>query len=110
MTPVKVEAIEIQRVFMASTSHVTAEDMALLNPDCAVLVITDYKEGAWIHVPTAETFVDAGADAGLLDALEEAGYTSAVGHLLSVARSHSCDWLRLDADGPIYDFFAQYHW
>jgi len=93
--------LELARVWIVSTKHISHDDANRLSsiPD---ITVTEYPEGFWVTVPPADDF-----DLKLLSAR---GLSDAFGHALSVAIDHRVEYLKIDADGPIYEFLAQFHW
>jgi len=100
------EELEIEQTLVLSTSHITEEDSRLLNPDVGFLAVIEHDQGyGWfVRVPDADGFEE------LPNQLEAAGFSTCLSHLLSVAQSHNCAWIQLDADGPCYASLPQYHW
>jgi hypothetical protein len=99
------DQFEIVRAWIVSTVHIREQDSRVLSqvPD---LTVCEYQEGFWIAVPDAEEF----RVMRLLERLQEAGLSSAVGHILSVASGQAVEYVKLDSDGPVYDFLPQFHW
>lgn len=97
--------LEIVRVWIINTVHIREKDSRVLSqvPDLAVC---EYREGFWIMVPDEHEF----RVMRLVERLVEAGLSSAVGHILSVASGQAVEYVKLDADGPVYDFLPQFHW
>ena len=105
LPPMATSPLEIARLWHVSTSHITDADSRILHDECPYIGVLAYKEGWWINVPDGPDLTDE-----LLNALLTYGLSPCVGHILTVARSHLCDWVRLDADAPVYDFLPQYEW
>ena len=89
-----------------SSVHISEDDSKLLDDDNPFISVVVYKYGWWLHVSCEETCNNA----AFVEHLTDYGFSPSIGHMLSVARSHACDWIKLDADAPIYDFLEQYHW
>jgi len=98
------QQLEISRVWTVNTFHISGDDAKILS-QIAELVVLEYREGFWVTVPDAEEI-----DAKFTDRLCEAGLSPAVGHILSVASGQAVEFVRIDADGPIYSFLPQFHW
>ena len=98
------EKLEISRLWTVSTCHIASHDGELLSQLNEPLIAYEYPEGWWLWVP--EEYY------GKLDLaqLEELGFSPAIGHLLSIAQDTHIEWIRLDADGPKYDFLDTFHW
>ncbi len=99
-----IEQLEISRVWTVSTVHISGSDSRVLS-QIADLPVLEYPEGFWLTVPDAEEL-----DAKFIDRLCEVGLSPAVGHILSVAGRQAVEFVRIDADGPIYSFLPQFHW
>ena len=97
------EQLEISRVWTVSTVHISGDDPRILN-QIVDLVVLEYPEGFWLTVPDEEI------DDKFIASLCKAGLSPAVGHILFVASRHAVEFVRIDADGPIYSFLPQFHW
>lgn len=95
--------LEILQVWCVSTSHLQEHDCELL-ADTDRLVVQDYAEGFWVAVPYGDEIPE------YLDTLQAHGFSRALGLILSIAVSHNVDYLKIDADAPIYSFLPQFHW
>lgn len=93
---------DIASVLTASTSHISAweyETVANIWETAA----TEY--GLWLHVISTGDTISNFSGNGVFNAPDVVAFPNLM-NLLNLARSLQCDWLRLDADGPVIDHFA----
>jgi len=90
--------MEIERTLVASTVHIEFDDLELLQLDDAWR-INDYECG-WIVYVGDEEAVSAFSS----------NYSEGLKLLVLFAVSLNCKYLKLDADGPIYEEFPEYDW
>jgi len=104
--PHQPDELVLYSVWDVSTVHIAESDAKLLGGGHPLVVTYEYPEGWWLHVDS-----DLGDDQDkVMKELLEAGFSPAFTHLLSVARRHNVDWIRLDGDGEIYEYLSQHHW
>ena len=99
------EQLEILRVWTVSTQHISHTDATQLS-EFGALCVYEYGEGFWIMVPDASELTDD----DLLADLRSADFSPAIGNILTIASKSAVEFVRLDADGPVYTFLPQFHW
>jgi hypothetical protein len=103
--------MDIGKVWEVSTVHITQNDAALLETPDSELVAFPYAEGVWVLVPDDDAWGDMYDNSRYEDSwFGYVGFSPAVSHILSIARSHKIRYVRLDADAEIYDFLEEHHW
>lgn len=92
--------VEVQRVLVISTAHMTAEDSDMLRHGEHPLVTHSYEEGDFV----------------ILNELEEKMseirtiFSKEFENLVVLAQKNSCEILRLDRDGPVYSQLPTFDW
>jgi hypothetical protein len=104
----KVPAL-IGRFMDCSTAHIHFTDAELLTHDSVrrdhILIVFKYDEGFFVHVnPEDELFEETLREA------QKAGYSRWLRELLQRAKDLGCWFLRLDADGTMYDGLETHEW
>jgi hypothetical protein len=101
--------LELSKTWDVSMTHITKGDATLL--ECCVeesseIYVHQYREGFWLLVPSDEVWEE------LMEKnfFATHGFSGMITHLLSIARSHNVRYVRLDADGPVYDYLQEFHW
>ena len=90
--------MEIEKTLVASTVHVEIDDIELLRLDDAWR-INDYGYGIIIYIGDEEAV-----------SVFSSNYGEGLKLLVLFAVSLDCKYLKLDADGPIYEEFPEYDW
>ena len=95
---------EIEKTLVASSAHITREDMATmvtlfpeLSGNCRLI---EYEYGVIVHILE-------GFDLSELGGL---GLSDGILSLLIFTVSNGCIKLKIDCDGPKYDGFKSYEW
>lgn len=100
--------IEIQRVLVVGTAHMTRSDSRLLEGGGYSRTYLKWEHGYWIWIPSGQNsaadFADVRADALM------AGMSEAFVSMLAKARDHGVEWLRFDSDGPTLDGQPTFNW
>lgn len=92
---------EIERTLVASTAHVSEEEMNLITTEDygSPYAVTPYEEGCYIYLgETAE------------DKNKLAAHSLEFARLVEIARQQNCSYLRLDGDGPVYKDLKTFNW
>lgn len=108
----KKKKLEITTVLTLSTSHITGTDNSLLEGRVDPMVGTWFPltyiggddVGYMVHVTTE----DIGEDE--LQYLKDMGYSPAIAGIQEFAKSHGCDYIRLDPDGPVEEALDTFEW
>lgn len=101
---------QIGKFLDCSTCHITSSDALMLKNDARIrgedcLIVYAYAEGFFVHVNhDMELFVEQ------MRRLAARNYSNALDHLLRLARSLDCWFLRLDADGAAYEGLETFEW
>ena len=90
--------MEIERTLVASTIHIEVDDIDLLNMDDAWRM-NRYDYGTIIYIGDEEA-----------TNVFSSNYSEGLKLLVLFAVSLNCKYLKLDADGPIYEEFPEYDW
>jgi hypothetical protein len=89
---------EVEHVLVLSTAHVTANDLRLIEErgqsEACPIGCADYREGAWVVVPS---------DGDENDALREFGFSESFVKAVDYARGRWVPYLRLDRDGDLIE-------
>lgn len=101
---------EIQEVLVVSTKHITEKDNNLLKIDTISnecdLIIDSFPYGYYIYIPdnsieNTDKFIDSvGTDK----------YSKSFKNLLRIAKEKGFDYIKLDADGKVYDHLETFKW
>lgn len=95
------QKIEIQRILIISTSHITEKDNNLLQE---VNCLNDkYSYLIYIRKPIEVFWLRSAIHKKILDSPQ-------LKNIIDFARLHNCDYLQLDCDGPVYDDFETFDW
>lgn len=92
------QSLEIDRVLVCSTSHITAEDNQSLFDEETGLVVYEMGEYGWLIL------------ARPIDASEPRKHSDTLEKLLAFTRKHRCDWLRLDRDANEIEGLETFEW
>lgn len=88
---------EIDKVFIASTSHITGNDNYLL----------DEKDYYFVDLVAYGCIIWTGIDKKELSRLE---LSKALIDLIQLAKNNDCSYLKLDSDGPTYNNLPIFDW
>jgi len=104
---------EITTVLTLSTSHITGQDNGLLEGGVDPMVGTWFplrylgeNDGVGYMVHVAPEDIEDSDKEGLKDM----GYSSAITGIQEYAKSHGCDYIRLDPDGPVVEELDSFEW
>lgn len=91
--------LEIDRVLVCTTGHLTASDASDLENEATGLVVHETGEYGWMI---------------WADGQEEESYlektSSNLRKLIEFAREHECEWIRFDCDADPIDGLPTYDW
>lgn len=96
----KIILVEVQRVLVASTAHITEKDSTVLRNQEHCLITHSYEEGDFV----------------ILNDIEEkmseviTTFSDEFVALILLAQKNRCEILRLDRDGPIYKQLPTFDW
>ena len=111
--------LEIDKVMILSTSHITREDSERLHaackPDaCAGPTCDEWSSyGWWVYLPTAGAPGDeiTGLDpASVADCWVAYGMSAAFVEAGRFAAQHGCKWIRFDCDGDTTPELTTFEW
>jgi len=88
---------EIQKVLVLSTCHITEDTDELLREGKVPNLVIPYEEGYFLWAPSLASELSDDIPGELK-------------FLLGYARGCTCQWLRLDCDGPERDDLAKWEW
>lgn len=93
--------LEIQKMIILSTAHITEQTAKLLDkePEENSMTISVYKKSEY----------------GWFLPIENISYDTAavpedLKKVIAFAKDHGCSWLCLDCDGPILEYLDTYKW
>lgn len=92
--------VEIQRVLVASTAHITVKDSETLRHKEHPFVTHSYEEGDFVILNEIEEKM----------AEIKTIFSKEFVDLILLAQKNSCEILRLDRDGPIYPQLPTFDW
>ena len=92
-------SFETYKTMVASTCHVTKEDLETLEMETDIFSTVDHYYG---------TRVFLGED--LLQEMGQVSVSEGLEMLILFAMSNGCLYLELDSDGPDYEKFPRYDW
>jgi len=97
----------IKKTFIASTSHVEQEDFSVLHE--TNIITEDYEYGTRIYLDQEydDHPMSVMADS-IVDYVSKYSFSEGFKLIVLFAVSLNCNWLELDADGPIYKEFPEY--
>ena len=88
--------MEISKMLTVSTGHISKETSELLENDKLDIVVFDKGEWGWfIHIP---------------DDYDDFDLPIELHKLMNFAKDLNCDWLCLDCDGDVLDYFEVFDW
>jgi|TARA_Y100000310_G_C20264379_1_gene615127 hypothetical protein len=90
--------MEIERTLVASTIHTEVDDIDLLHMD-EQWRMNQYEHGIMIYIGDEEAIQTFSSN-----------FSEGLKLLVLFAVSLNCKYLKLDADGPIYEEFPEYDW
>tara|TARA_B100000131_G_C17690418_1_gene440396 strand:+ start:116 stop:415 length:300 start_codon:yes stop_codon:yes gene_type:complete len=96
-------SFEIFKTMVASTGHVEEQDLEALRVFPDKFCVQDYDYGMNIYLGD-----DPEDD--ILSEISNIRVSEGLKMLLLFAVSNGCLWLKVDADGPIYERFPTYDW
>lgn len=103
------EEQEVERVMVVSTSHVTKNDMDLLEKGETNVVAYNYEFGSFVVISV--DFISANfSTEDMAKAIRKDGFTGAFLFLYTVAKAKGFQMIRLDCDGPVYDDLPKFDW
>jgi hypothetical protein len=97
----KLRKPSIQKILDVSTAHVEQSDLDALEAAEAWFRLI-YDEGALVWVPTDWRTYSGSA--------RKAGVPERIVTLMGIANEHDCRFLRLDAEGAVYDELEIFDW
>ena len=93
--------LEIEKSLIVSTAHISKEDGKLLDAiDVGHLIVDKYSFGWRVLVG------DDDLDITDISSKFSQGFIAAV----IFTKTHGCEWLQLDSDGPEYECLGTYEW
>ncbi len=95
------DRFEIQKVLVASKTHVSRDDYGMLNDSDSGWVVNPYLEGCYIWLGDPNDWDE-------VEPFDE--YTYAFRKLVALARHMECTHLRLDEDGEVYEGLETFTW
>jgi hypothetical protein len=104
------DELETYRLWTISTAHISKTDAELLENSNYVneLIVTADRltsGGVLLAVPPEEDLTDT-----FLEQLQNSGLSPAIGLILCTAAMHGFHYVKLDPDGPKYDFLPRHYW
>ncbi len=94
--------LEIQKYLVASTAHVTQEDMRRLRFPSTTVNSHEFPYGETIYVGTQQE--------PMWKLTESEGYSNSMQDMLKLALKNHCAYLKLDCDGPIIEGYIVHDW
>jgi hypothetical protein len=97
--------VEYERNMVFSIGHITKEDGEMIedaaSPDSMqnVLVVHTNEYFHLVHVPSVN-----------LNTVRAAGYSEQFARILGLAKLKGVDFVKLDRDGPVYEWLEEYDW
>ncbi len=95
------QQLEIMKVLVASTAHLTAQEAECISSGQAIGDTMPspmgWEYGGIVYVGGLHAPKDEGMSDGLAD-------------VITVARANGVEWVRFDSDGPVLDNCATYEW
>jgi len=94
--------LEVEKTLVASTAHLasTIEITNIMSNDAFIVDEYEYGIRIWIgslDFPESYDLVDLGYSSGFIE-------------IVDLASQNDCNWIKFDADGPIYDGLITYNW
>ena len=104
------DELETYRLWTISTAHISKTDAEQLADDDAVGELTITADsltsgGVLLTIPPEEDLTDT-----FLEQLQDSGLSPAIGLILCTAAMHGFHYVKLDPDGPKYDFLPRHYW
>ena len=94
------ETFEIFKTMVASTAHIEEQDLEALRVFSDFFIVQEDDYGSAILI----------SDEDSLKHISQLRVSEGLKLLVLFAASNGCRWLRLDADGPLYDNLPVYDW
>jgi len=109
--------LEIAKILVLSTGHVTEKDMSLLTiPKSYPYTKLNTGYGAMVYLPTdmiipIEQSIDFITDDKAVEHKEKLlAFSKDFRRLLKLAQEQDCQWLHLDRDGELHDELPSHEW
>ena len=96
------ENLEIQKVLVVSTAHITyADNIDLSHNPCGLII--DKTDYSFLIYVGKESICD-------YDQSKNEKISNELRKLIQLAQDNNCDYLKIDRDGPIYSNIKTFDW
>ena len=95
------DSFEIYKTMVASTAHCEPYDFDAFRSFPDIFSCEDHGYGMSVYL---------GSEDPILSDLSQVRISEGIKMLVLFAISNGCLWLKIDADGPIYERFPTYDW
>jgi len=100
------EQMHIALFWLVNTHHISEADANRLDELAGEnsVHVQCASWGFWVSVP------DYDDPDAMMEHLSTEGFSSAMSHIMSIARSHGVDTVQFDRNGMSYKFLKHFHW